>query len=251
MVKPTFVIAPGGWHVPWHWSLVEDALRKSGFKASTVRHPSIRDIPPYATSYHDDRAAVASALLKEVDDGHDIILVMHSYGGIPGSAACKGLSKAERKKQSLKGGIVGLVYIASFALDQGVSLGDFNIKDFGWYTDYGEYVAVNDPPKSFYHDVPEPLRSQATEKLQRFSSSSQLARQDYAAWKDIPSTYIICERDVALLPQAQEFFTAQDGVYGGKWDVVRMETGHSPFLAKPGETADILKGVAEKLCAEA
>jgi hypothetical protein len=61
---------------------------------------------------------------------------MHSYGGIPGSAACKGLSKAERKKQSLKGGIVGLVYIASFALDQGVSLGDFGVKDFGWYTDY-------------------------------------------------------------------------------------------------------------------
>ena len=47
---------------------------------------------------------------------------MHSYGGIPGSAALNGLGKVEREKNGEKGGVVRLVYVASWILREGETL---------------------------------------------------------------------------------------------------------------------------------
>jgi hypothetical protein len=33
------------------------------------------------------------------DDSKEILLVMHSYGGLPGSQSCEGLAKSERERQ--------------------------------------------------------------------------------------------------------------------------------------------------------
>jgi len=50
-----------------------------------------------------------------VDEEIDVVVLMHSYGGIPGSAALKGLGEKEGKE----GGVVRLVYVASLALREG------------------------------------------------------------------------------------------------------------------------------------
>jgi hypothetical protein len=44
---------------------------------------------------------------------HDVILFMHSYSSVPGSAAAKGLSKLERTAQGKKTGVVGQIYLSS------------------------------------------------------------------------------------------------------------------------------------------
>lgn len=56
--------------------------------------------------------------------GKDIVLVMHSYGGPPGSVAARGQSKTERKSRGLKGGVIGLVFIAALLAPEGASLRD-------------------------------------------------------------------------------------------------------------------------------
>ncbi len=43
----------------------------------------------------------------------DVILVMHSYSGVPGSAAALGLGKKERMAQGKKAGVIGQVYFAA------------------------------------------------------------------------------------------------------------------------------------------
>ena len=43
----------------------------------------------------------------------DVIIVMHSYSGVPGSVAVKGLSKGERKADGKDTGVIGLIYIAA------------------------------------------------------------------------------------------------------------------------------------------
>jgi pimeloyl-ACP methyl ester carboxylesterase len=98
------------------------------------------------------------------------------------------------------------------------------------------------PVESFYHDVPEPLRSQAVQHLVKVSQGVKGATQYFAPWKHVPATYIICEEDKALPPDIQRAFASQAG---GTWKIVSSPTGHSPFLVNPEQFGDILIGVAE------
>jgi hypothetical protein len=61
-------------------------------------------------------------IMPVLDGGKDLVLVVHSYGGLVGSAASKGLSKSEREAEGKEGGIVGLVWIAAFIPKEGDSL---------------------------------------------------------------------------------------------------------------------------------
>jgi hypothetical protein len=54
-----------------------------------------------------------------VSAGKEVVLVMHSYGGIIGSEAVNGLEKAGRKE---KGGVVHALLIAAFLVSKGSSL---------------------------------------------------------------------------------------------------------------------------------
>lgn len=69
-----------------------------------------------------------------------------------------------------------------------------------------------------------------------------MSPQQYAAWKHIPSTYLICTIDNAISPKIQERMVAQDGA---KWsEVVRLRSGHSPMVSMPEETARIIRRAA-------
>ena len=64
------------------------------------------------------------------------------------------------------------------------------------------------------------------------------ARIHRVAWRDIPSTYIVCNRDQALSPDLQRRCASQAG------EVVEWETSHSPFLSRPDLVADLLEELA-------
>lgn len=53
-----------------------------------------------------------------------MVLVLHSYGGIPGSDAAETYSKSERMAKGLCGGVVRVVWISAFACDVGESMLD-------------------------------------------------------------------------------------------------------------------------------
>ena len=69
----------------------------------------------------DDMNYVRDKMLIPVLDreGRDVILFTHSYSGIPGSAASKGLSKAERQAQGKTTGVLGQIFLASIMLKGG------------------------------------------------------------------------------------------------------------------------------------
>ncbi|KAI9743406.1 MAG: hypothetical protein M1818_003253 [Claussenomyces sp. TS43310] len=52
-----------------------------------------------------------------VNDGKEVIVVMHSFAGVYGGGAVKGLSKAAGRL----GGIIALVYVAAACVPSGVS----------------------------------------------------------------------------------------------------------------------------------
>ena len=59
-----------------------------------------------------------------------------------------------------------------------------------------------------------------------------------AAWRELPSTYVLCEQDRAITPQAQERLAARCR------DVVRMPTSHSPMLSRPELLVELLSKLA-------
>jgi pimeloyl-ACP methyl ester carboxylesterase len=102
--KPLVYICHGAWHGPAHFEKVKVELQSLGYTMLCSRYPSTGG-PPTMTLY-DDAAHVRAELEVLIETGQEVVLVMHSYGGMVGTQAAAGLGKAEREKQGLSGGIV-------------------------------------------------------------------------------------------------------------------------------------------------
>jgi pimeloyl-ACP methyl ester carboxylesterase len=118
MSKPSILFFPGSFVLVSVYQPIFDAVSKAGYEIKGIHPPSIgpssrqgRDGP--APSMYDDAAVVAKEVEKLADQGRDVILIAHSYGGGPISQSTKGLSKEERKAQGKSGGIVRLAYMTA------------------------------------------------------------------------------------------------------------------------------------------
>jgi hypothetical protein len=119
--KPVIVLIPGAWHAPDSFSPLSKYLESHGYTVHGIHHTSVNSVPPQK-DMSNDIANIRSNITKLTDQGRDIVVLMHSYGGVPGSSAADGLLASQRSKEGKKGGITHLIYCTSFALPQGVSL---------------------------------------------------------------------------------------------------------------------------------
>ena len=119
MTKPTFLLVPGAWHLPDIYSDVIDSLSAHKYPTVGLPLPSAGAMPPNM-SFDEDVNAIRASLTKLVEtEEKEVILVVHSYTGMPGTEAPKGLGKKEREEKGLKGGVVRLVFIMAFAMPEG------------------------------------------------------------------------------------------------------------------------------------
>jgi len=119
MSKPTFILAPGAWYPPTSFNPLIEKL--SDYTCHIVAFPSIQQ----ATTVQDlqpDIDSVRTLVEQEADAGHDVIVVVHSWAGLPVCSALDGMSKTEREKAGKQGGVVKLVFIAAFIPQVGESL---------------------------------------------------------------------------------------------------------------------------------
>ena len=125
-IKPTVVLVPGAWFPQSAYDTFLQAVSNAGFPTVYASYPSLDPQDPM----HADAAADTSFILKNSllplieTDEKDVVIVMHSYGGIPGSGAAKELGKATRKLTGRKGGVIGLVHVSGFVLPEGLSCAD-------------------------------------------------------------------------------------------------------------------------------
>lgn len=122
-LKPVIVFVPGAFSRPSHFDLVSDPLRDIGYEVHVVDHPSSPDVAVDPTpSMYDDADNIRRLVETLADEGKDIIIVMHSYGGIPGTQGCEGLSRNERLRASKPGGIIRLLYVGAAIAPVGSSM---------------------------------------------------------------------------------------------------------------------------------
>lgn len=253
MSKPTFVLVPGAWHGPESFSPLTRLLEKHGYVVDAVPLASVGSSPP-RSGFNEDVDNVTTILEKHADMGSDIVLVTHSYGGIPGSSACQGLLTADREAVGKTGGVIHLVYIAAFAVDKDVCLMDgLGGNPLPWWTfdDDRESMTPEGPIQIFYNDIDdEGTLSRLVSGLKPQTYAAFKGRSTYVPWLEIGTTYILCSKDNALPFEAQEAMVSnakkviEDRGCNVNIHDIKLETSHTPFVSQPEMVAHILRKAA-------
>ncbi|MEV1068997.1 alpha/beta hydrolase [Streptomyces sp. NPDC050263] len=217
-LRPTLLLVHGAWHGAWCWEKLTSVLGAEGWQTRTVDLPSAGG----RAGVQDD-AQVIRAELESIDG--PVVVVAHSYGGIPASQAV-----AEA------GNVARVVYLSAFQLDVGESLlGFYGVPVSAERGDFETWPG--DPVEMFYGDLPRAEAEEAAKRLVPQSAKSFSDALTEAGWHTVPSTYIVCEDDQALPAKSQQALAARSGT------VHRIAGGHSPFLAKPVELAALLAAI--------
>jgi len=199
------MLVHGAWHGSWCWEMVERGLNDIGIETCSINLPF--------TGVEDDVASVEKAIAEAEKK---VVLVGHSYGGIVISKAAEAKKKVEH-----------LVYVCAILLKSGESmkLDGSKIK-----VEVDESLLSVVKPEAivpaFYEDVDLELAKSSIKMLRPFpivAGSKGLGE----AWREKPSTYIVCRNDAAIPPNIQNSM-AQKASRILEWDCA-----HSPFFSNP------------------
>ena len=123
VAKPVIVLIPGSFSISAMYFPLQDILVKEGYEVFVNNLPSASRNGPEAPASLSDDAKFFSAIIRKIaDQGKDIVVFAHSYGGLVASESAKGHSKEERCAGGLKGGIIRIVFLAAIVLQEGQSL---------------------------------------------------------------------------------------------------------------------------------
>ncbi|KAH8811361.1 Alpha/beta hydrolase fold-1 [Xylogone sp. PMI_703] len=248
--KPTIILVPGAWHTPNGYDPILPFLHASGFKSTSVHLPSI-GVSPGLPNFLGDVEAIRKVALGLIELGKEVVIVSHSYGGVPTSEAVRGLGKKDRQAQGLPGGVILLIYIAAIVPEVGSNaleaLKD-EIKPIPQERiDNGDgTISMVNPIECFYNDLDKEEAKFWSSLLRTQSSGVFTSPLTYDGYRHIASMYIFTTRDQALSIQTQRQMAANAGITLTE----DIDTGHSPFLSRPRETAEIIQRVIGRIAGE-
>jgi pimeloyl-ACP methyl ester carboxylesterase len=247
--KPTLVFVPGAWHTAGTWSKTTALLSAQGYKCICITLPSTLGDP--SATFLDDLTAVRDAIVGETTQGIDVVVVAHSYGGLLGSSAIKGLTRGRAKPDSSPattptGHVIGLAMIATGYAKAGLCFIDAtggNPPPF-WIRDESTGFAklIVDTRELFYHDLPAEEGAAWVAKLtnQSLKPLFEGGEHVYSGWKEVPSWYLATMDDKAFPGEAQVMFAKMSNDDGGDITIREVMSSHSPMLSKPQETTEFI-----------
>jgi pimeloyl-ACP methyl ester carboxylesterase len=228
-----FSLVHGGQHGAWCWTFVIAELRRRGHDAVAVDLP-IGDVDAGAARY----AEVVAESLR--DAGDEVIAVGHSLGGLT-IPVLPGL-RPVRRLVFVSAGLpeIGRRYFESLADEGDSAIGPLTR---GHLADAGP--TVHQTPTelaraTFYSDVSPELQDWAIPQLRPQSRTPHREITPLTAWPATPRTLIHAEDDRAI-PLALARRRARRIL---DQELVVIPGGHSPFLSRPGELAELLAQLA-------
>jgi pimeloyl-ACP methyl ester carboxylesterase len=224
--EATVVLVHGAWHGPWCWEKVTPLLERADVAWSAVELP--------LTSLEDDVAAVRQTIAGV---GGPVVLCGHSYGGAV-------ITEAGHEPT-----VQRLVYLAAFACDEGESPAHTapdagvpakNLEGVLVIADDGSTVTLDDTnaPAIFYNDCTLEDVEAALRRLRRMRLQCLMTPVGAPAWRDKPSTYVVCTEDQAVHPELQQIMAKRCA------EALEWPSGHSPFLSDPDLVAGLLVDLA-------
>jgi hypothetical protein len=118
--RPVLVIVPGNFSLPRFWSAIQRSDEDKSYAIEVVSLQSSREvrIDP-GPGLADDVKEAQSVLNKHINQGKDVVMLIHSYGGMVRTEPTRGLSHIEREKAGLKGGITRLILLVAIFTPSG------------------------------------------------------------------------------------------------------------------------------------
>jgi len=223
--KPTIVLVHGAFADGSSWTKVIPILQADGYTVIAVQNP--------LTSLADDVATT-----KRVIDAQKgpVVVVGHSYGGAVITAAAAGSAHVK-----------ALVYVAAFAPEAyeiltapaanfaPPALGSALVPDAAGflYVDRAKFHDV------ICRDVPA-VDAQVIAATQKpVSGSVFTASVPGAAWKTIPSWYIVSSEDQAINPELERFYAKRIGA-----TTTEIKSSHVAFLSHTREVVKVIEAAA-------
>lgn len=121
---PTILLIPGAFGTPDGYEKLVPYIEQAGLSTHPGPYPSCDpEDPSNATSEKDINSLRDYVLLPLLDrEQNDVVIIAHSYGGVVGGAAAKGLDRLTRNAQGKTTAVVGLIYVAGNITLEGESL---------------------------------------------------------------------------------------------------------------------------------
>ena len=221
----TVVLVHGGFVDGSGWEAVYRILRKDGYPVSIVQNPTI--------TLTDD-VAVTNRVINA--QSGNVILVGHSYGGAV-------ITEAGNNPK-----VVGLVYIAAFAPDNGESIStlikdpppDAPVPPILPPTDGFLLLDKNKFAASFAGDVAPERAAFMADSQVPWGLEALNGTIRNAAWKSKPSWYLLTTEDRMIPPPAQRLMSKRAGS-----TVVEAKGSHSIFESQPQAVANIIEQAAK------
>ncbi|KAK0109800.1 hypothetical protein ONS95_002473 [Cadophora gregata] len=236
-ILPTIVFTPGAWHGTWAFDTVRSQLETLGYPTEAVALPSVGS-NNLTVGLTEDASALRAELTTLTNAGKDVIMVVHSYGGVVGTNAVEGLGYAERAAAGLSGGVIMLIYMTAFAVPKGTSLLDgLGGSYLPWMTlgDDG-FVTPATPETIFYADVTDAaLVAKAVAGLEPEPARIFSDKTTYEPWNQgVEVGFFFMELDQAIPIATQKAMASQ---FPADSFTYTMNSSHSPFLSMPQKLA--------------
>jgi len=230
---PVVLLVHGAFTDASSWREVIAELRRAGVEAVAVANP-LRGL--------DADAAYIACLAEEIDG--PVMLVGHCYGG-----AVITLAGASSRN------VLGLLYVAGYALDEGESLLDLTTRFQDMMLTSSLRPAVvrlgNGPPSIelyidrdafpsvFAADLPAAVSAVAARSQRPITASAFEAKASAAAWKTLQSWYIVATADRVIAPEAQRFMAARANAM-----TIEIGASHAVAISQPAVVADQIRAAA-------
>ena len=230
---PTIVLVHGAFADAGSWTPVTRALLDQGFRVV---------VPPVLNRSLTGDAAYVRSVVEAIDG--PVLLAGHSYGGAVITVA----GAAEN--------VVGLVFVAGYALAEGESLGElqggFPDSDLAAHLVYTPYpveggepgtdvsVEVDAFPAVFAAGVPAEVATVLAVSQRPLSAVAFGEKAPVAAWRTKPSWGIVSAADHTINPDVERFGYERAGVR----ESVELDAPHLVMLTHAAEVADLIARAA-------
>ncbi|EMD00542.1 hypothetical protein BAUCODRAFT_173198 [Baudoinia panamericana UAMH 10762] len=235
--RPTLMLVHEAFHTPAHLNKLTEELRAMSLKVLCPQLPSSMDAQE-PQGLESDAAALFDCARSEIETSTNVVVVMFGYGAIPGVVAAQRLNQ-HSLDVPYAGEVTKLVYVSGMVLQQAESFMTTLRPPWVMPAD-DDTCSVSMPGQIFYQDCSLESAREAAECLRPQSMSSLQSVASDTGQPDVPSLYILCELDRAIPAGIQRGFVRVLQEQKEQADVMSLQTGHSPFLSRPRETARII-----------
>ncbi|GLA14519.1 hypothetical protein AnigIFM62618_000901 [Aspergillus niger] len=242
---PIIVIVPGAFGTPQGFEKLLPHLTEAGYATHPGSYPSCNPSDPANVSSPQDIAHLRDNVLLPLlnEEGKDVVIIAHSYGGVVAGGAARGLAKGTRTAQGQSTGVIGLIYVVGNITLDGESL--FNAVGGA----YPPFIKVDKPSKGLaiiepamdvlYNDCDRSLQPELDRLMQPHALRAFETTATAPAWAesafDGRRAYVRTLDDCCNPSSLQDMWLEKSKV---EWEVVDFKTGHMPFVSQPQALAE-------------